>query len=148
MMFFAQAGFALLILETLVFWAVAGKIGFLSALGLWVLSALAGTYLVRAQGLSTLSKITSAGRVDAEQLYDSACLLFAGFLFIFPGFISDALAFALIIPMVRNSFRERGLKLFKAGPSPRPSPAAEDGVIEGTYEVVDDPAAPGSKTLR
>lgn len=140
MIFFWRAGFALFILEALVFFAVVGKIGLFNTLCLWAISALVGGYLVRTQGLSTITKIMAGGRIEAAQLYDSLCLLLAGFLFIFPGFVSDILGFLLIIPMVRHSFREQSLKIFRfSQTTPTPSPY-DDGVIEGKYEVVDDPA--------
>lgn len=139
MMFLWRAAFALLIVETLVFFAVVGKIGFFDTFLLWCLSALVGGYLVRAQGMATLGKLMAGGRVQAEQMYDSFCLLLAGFLFVFPGFVSDLIAFALLIPVLRHSFREQGLKFFRFDAAP--APREEDGVIEGRYEVVDEAPA-------
>ncbi len=140
-MIFWQAGFFLIILDALIFFAVAGKIGFFAALGLLILSALIGGALVRAQGLVTLLKVRESldrGVVPVDALYESLCLLIAGFLFILPGFISDFLGLILLVPVVRGTLRGKAGDLFGLRPAMRTRTAAGDGVIEGTFKRVDD----------
>jgi len=141
-MFFPLAALTLIVLEILVFAAVIDSIGFFGALGLWVLSVMAGGFLIRAQGLLTLTRAQAAferGLFPVDALFESLCLLAAGALFVFPGFVSDILAIALLLPAFRNIFRERGADLF--GMEKGRAASAGDGIIEGVYERVPDPPA-------
>ncbi len=137
-----RAGLLLVIAEILLFVVIAGAIGFFTAFGFLLLSALAGGFLVRAQGLNTLMKAQQSfdrGAMPVDTIFESLCLLIAGILFIIPGFISDLLAFALLFPMVRKTVKERSAVKFGFGEEVfRPR---DDGVIDGTYEVIEeDPA--------
>jgi UPF0716 protein FxsA len=86
---------------------VVGKmLGVLPTLGLILLGIVAGTLLLRRQGLATLRKAQSevrAGRQPARVLADGAVQAVAALLLIVPGFLSDLVAFALLVPPVRNA---------------------------------------------
>ena len=138
-MFLLRAGLLLVIAEILLFIAVAGALGFFTAAGLLMLSALAGGFLVRAQGLNTLMRAQQSfdrGAMPVDTIFESLCLLIAGILFILPGFVSDIIAFALLFPIVRKAVKERSAVKFGFGEEAfRPR---DDGVIDGTYEVVEE----------
>lgn len=70
-----------------------------------VATAVIGAGLVRAQGLSALSRIqqeVNSGGLPADELLQGVFLLVAGALLLTPGFFTDALGFALLVPGVRR----------------------------------------------
>ena len=74
-------------------------------LGLIVLTAFIGAYLLRIQGLVTLARIRLSmdqGELPAGSLIEGLILLIAGVLLLTPGFITDTLGFVCLIPQVRQ----------------------------------------------
>jgi UPF0716 protein FxsA len=93
------------ILEIALFLKVGSLIGIPATIGLVLLTALAGTMLVRSQGLDAINKVrasASRGEAPVEALIQGACVLVAGVLLLTPGFATDALGFALLIPPIRS----------------------------------------------
>ncbi|MFT6409060.1 MAG: UPF0716 protein FxsA, partial [Arenicella sp.] len=85
---------------------VGSSIGLLNTIVFVIFTAVLGAYLVRQQGFATIAKLqeeTNAGRVPALQIAEGVALLFAGAVLMTPGFITDALGFALLIPPVRQA---------------------------------------------
>jgi len=71
-----------------------------------IFTAVLGAWLVRQQGFATLTKLqeeTNAGRLPAMQLAEGVLLLFAGAVLLTPGFITDAVGFALLTPPIRRA---------------------------------------------
>ena len=96
------------LIEIGVFIEVGGWIGLLPTLGLILLTAVLGTWQLRAQGLSTLARARQQmeqGQLPAQELYDGFCLIIAGALLLTPGFVTDALGFALFVPAFRRLLR-------------------------------------------
>ena len=84
---------------------VGGVIGGLNTILFVILTAILGAYLVRQQGFATLQKLqqeTNAGRIPALQIAEGVALLLAGAVLLTPGFITDAIGFALLIPFTRR----------------------------------------------
>ncbi|MDR2893167.1 MAG: FxsA family protein [Deltaproteobacteria bacterium] len=82
--------------------AVSGAIGFLSVLGLLFLGFMVGGYLLNRQGKLSGGKFTAYGPNSGSRGALGVIFnLLSGLLFIFPGFISDALALLLLLPPVR-----------------------------------------------
>jgi len=147
--------------EVALFAVVGGEIGALNTLLLCVVTAMIGSYLVRRQGLEALmsarQKMESSD-MPVKEIFDGICLFAAGLLMITPGFFTDGVGFALLVPFVRNILRHYGLKyleirLFGAEASEfrHQKSTGEEGVIDAEYEVVnkeepfdDDAAALGS----
>jgi UPF0716 protein FxsA len=98
--------FALIaVVEMATFFWVESWIGLGWALGLAVLTALVGSFLVRRAGLSVLSRIQhrlGQGQIPGRELSDGAAILVSGAFLISPGFITDVLGFLLLIPAVRG----------------------------------------------
>jgi UPF0716 protein FxsA len=70
-----------------------------------LVDALAGTLLLRWQGLRTLRRIQedlAAGRMPGDALVDGALILVAAVLLITPGMLTDFVGFALLIPPLRK----------------------------------------------
>lgn len=92
-------------LELWVLIQVGKEIGALATVALVILSALVGLALLRLRGIHiarTMHAELAAGRLPSGQIADTFCLMIAGWLFVFPGFVSDILAVLLIIPGVRH----------------------------------------------
>ena len=137
---FWQAGMGLILLELFTFFFVVGKIGFFKTFLLWGASAVLGIWLVQAQGLATaarMQQIFDKGESPASAVFESICLLIAGLLFIFPGFISDVAAFVLLVPPLRISFKSLLGKHFQWTEEKR---REESGIIEGDYVRVEEEA--------
>ena len=138
--------FAFPFLEILILIKAGELIGFWPTVGLLIAAAALGFVIIREQGLSMVGRMfgaMNAGKLPFEPLLNAYALIFAGFLFIFPGFISDTIALLLLIPPLRHFIIMRTLarvmpQSARSGPS---GPArTEDGnvVIEGTYQRIDD----------
>ncbi len=92
------------IIEIALFIQVGGLIGLWPTLGIVVLTAVLGTVLVRTQGRMALANLQqSFARLDdpTEPLAHGAMILLSGVLLLTPGFFTDAVGFALLIPPVR-----------------------------------------------
>ncbi len=98
--------FALIaVAEMATFFWVESWIGLGWALGLAVLTALVGSFLVRRAGLSILGRIQrklGQGQIPGREVSDGAAVLVSGAFLISPGFITDVLGFLLLIPAVRG----------------------------------------------
>ena len=114
------------IIEIALFIQVGGLIGLWPTLGIVVLTAILGTWLVRTQGrmaLGQLQKSFSQLGDPTEPLAHGAMILFSGALLLTPGFFTDAFGFALLMPPVRVAvfkyLRSRvTVAQFQMGPGP------------------------------
>ncbi|SEN25001.1 UPF0716 protein FxsA [Palleronia salina] len=142
------------LIEIALFIQIGGFIGLGWTLAIVVLTALAGTALVRSQGALAMNEIRRSFndlRDPTESLAQGAMILFAGALMLTPGFFTDAVGFSLLVPAVRRAvfrfLRDRiEVRQFTQGPGPQgpgPDPRRRggqprrDGVIEGDYEEVE-----------
>lgn len=92
------------LIEIALFIQVGGLIGLWPTLAIVVLTAVAGTMLVRSQGFRVLDDVRgSIERLGdpTEPLAHGAMILFSGALLLTPGFFTDAVGFALLVPGVR-----------------------------------------------
>ena len=92
-------------LELWVLIQVGKEIGALATVALVILAIFAGLALLRLRGIQiarTMQTELAAGRLPSNQIIDTFCLMVAGWLFVFPGFVSDILALLIIIPGVRH----------------------------------------------
>ncbi len=94
------------LIEIALFILVGGAIGLWATLGTVILTAAAGTLLVRSQGLTALQELRkslSEFSDPSEPLAHGAMILVAGILLLTPGFFTDGVGFALLAPPVRAS---------------------------------------------
>jgi len=135
------------LIEIALFVQIGGAIGLLATLAIVVVTAVLGTYLVRSQGLAVLSQLQGSMaelKDPTEPLAHSAMILFSGALLLTPGFFTDAIGFALMVPGIRRAvfqfFRSRiNVQNFRYG-------AAKDhesSVIDVEYEEVEPPKSSG-----
>ncbi|WP_299648987.1 FxsA family protein [uncultured Jannaschia sp.] len=143
------------IIEIALFIQVGGLIGLFPTLAIVVVTAALGTYLVRKQGLAELRRIQqSLDRLSnpTRPLAHGAMILASGLLLLTPGFFTDAIGFALLVPGVRDAVmrhvRQRiEVKSFTVGGQPmREQPPARDDVVEGEYVEVPRRGGPSGWT--
>lgn len=113
---------------------VGSAIGALPTIGLSILTAILGSWLVRVQGFSVLLRVRAMlerGETPAFEVLDGALLLIAGLMLLLPGFISDALGFLLLIPPLRRFLIRRFVRVIPV--HPRPQGDQGPRVIEGEF---------------
>ena len=97
------------LVEIAVFIQVGERIGLWPTLAVVILTAVIGTALLRAQGLATLRRAQESLEQQAfpiNEVFDGACLLFAGALLLTPGFVTDGVGFLLFVPAFRGLIRK------------------------------------------
>lgn len=151
------------LIEIALFIQIGSAIGLWSTLAIVIVTAVLGTYLVRNQGVMALNNLrTSFGSLSdpTEPLANGAMILFSGALLLTPGFFTDAVGFALLVPGVRTAvykyikarvsvsqfqmgpdgMQQRGAGGMGSGPrDPRQAgrgPGSRIDVVEADYEDV------------
>ena len=118
------------IVEMWILIEVGGWIGALPTIALVVLTATLGLSLLKRQGLSTLMSARrkmDEGSIPASELVSGVMIAVGGALLLTPGFVTDAIGFALLIPQTRQWL------LFKLIDRYR-----DKITIEGEFHRVDD----------
>jgi len=126
---------ALPFLEIAGFVWLGGKLGVVLTL-IWVIGAMiAGLALLRRTGLQAVGRLRAAlaeGREPGHSIIDAACFAAAAMLLIIPGFVSDALAVILMLPVTRHWLLRRTATHFET----RVYRGA--GVLHGEFTVVSE----------
>jgi len=114
-----------------------------------VFTAVLGAFLIRKQGFSTFQRLQqrlNAGEIPAREIVDGFCLLIAGALLMTPGFFTDSMGFALLVPPVRTLIYNRishSAQIRVVHPGQAPGSVGEPRVsktpIEGEYRNIDEP---------
>ncbi len=127
---------ALPLIEIALFILVGGRIGLWPTLALVVVAVLAGAAILRTPGLARVPLRPVPGEGLLPRLMpvaEEAARLFAGLLLIVPGFLSDAVAIALLIPPLRRALIAAiGRRV--AGRTP----SASATIIEGEFTDLDE----------
>lgn len=144
------------IAEITVLIQVGGLLGGWNTVGLILLTAATGAFLVRREGLHTLQvaqQKMQQGEVPDRELVEGLMLIVAGVLMVTPGLITDAIGFALVIPASRKllaaklqsrikvqgvgnggfGFGTQGSP-FQQSPFEQASPKSQGDVFEGEYK--------------
>lgn len=93
------------IIEIALFIEIGGWIGLWPTLGVVIVTAFAGTWLLRLQGLAVLRRVQESAErneLPMQEVFDGLCLLVAGVMLLTPGFFTDALGFLLFVPVFRQ----------------------------------------------
>ena len=116
------------LLEIAVFIQVGDRIGLGPTLALVVLTAVLGTWQLRAQGLATLQRVRTQldrGVLPTQELFDGVCLLFAGALLLTPGFVTDSIGFLLFLAPFRALLRRASRDWMARAAQGRPGSEAQ-----------------------
>lgn len=139
-------------LELVLLIKLGSYIGALATVAIVFISAIIGAGLLRREGFSTLLKARErleAGQMPAREVAEGALLVVAGAFMLTPGFITDAVGFACLIPPVRRHIANTMLKhmtvqvgsvsgFSASGPMPGAGPVRpnvdEGTIIEGEFQ--------------
>lgn len=141
-------------------------LGFWRTIGIVVVTAIIGAYVLQAQGAATLRRISqsmTSGEPPVKPVVDGFFLAISGAFLLTPGVVTDAIGLLLLVPPVRHAIARWGFgRIMKsgqftvhtfgtsepgaspegpgktqAGPRPGARPAAGDGpVIDGEFEEI------------
>ena len=118
------------IVEMWILIEVGGSIGALPTVALVVLTATLGLSLLKRQGLSTLmsaGRKMEEGSIPASELVSGVMIAVGGALLLTPGFVTDAIGFALLIPQTRQWLLLKLVDRYR-----------DKIIIEGEFRRVDD----------
>lgn len=139
------------ILEITLFIQVGGAIGLGWTLAIVIATAILGAYMVKSQGQQAMMNLrTSFSNLSdpTEQLAHGAMILFSGALLLTPGFFTDFVGFALLVPAVRTTVFQAiksrvKVQEFQMGPKPSQTQhPTDDTVIDGEFEEIQSDTPP------
>ncbi len=133
------------IIEIAVFIEAGEALGLLETIGFVFLTAVAGSALLRHQGLTTLARVRESmnnGKVPVAELFDGLCQLVAGALLLTPGFVTDGIGLLLFVPpfrLVLRGLMTYRLKIHGNFQTQQKDPLKRSDVtiIEGEYKEID-----------
>jgi len=129
------------LIEIALFIQIGGAVGLGWTLLIVVFTAVLGTMLVRAQGMQALGQVKSSFnqmRDPSEALAHGAMILFSGALLLTPGFFTDAIGFALLVPAVRLAVFHWARKRIKVATfSTHVQRPPQSDIVDGEYTEVD-----------
>lgn len=114
--------------------AVGGRLGVAPTLGLVLLTAAAGSWLARREGLRAWTRVRDplrTGTLPGDALLDGLIVFAAGVLLLAPGFLSDVVGLAGLFPPSRRWLRRTIARRVSRRPvgvpvaTPRPAPGIE-----------------------
>ena len=97
------------LVEFLLFWKLGDLLGIWVTVGTIIVTGIIGAWLAKVQGLRTLTKYQAAlgeGRLPHQEVIDGILILLASAVLLTPGFLTDAVGFALLVPPVREAVRK------------------------------------------
>lgn len=127
------------IIEVAILVQVGGIIGFWPTLGLVVLTAVVGARLLKSQGRALLMAAQGRlerGELPLSELAQGLLIAVGGALLLTPGFATDAIGFACLMPGTRLAMGRAVQKwleprLVRAGPAPHRG--RDDSIIDGEF---------------
>ncbi len=105
------------IAEIYVLLTAAQVIGVFPVIGLCLMTAFLGGFIIRYQGLAALNAAREdleTGRLPVDSVVDGALLIIAAPLLMTPGFLTDAAGFLLLVPPLRRMIARLALKSIRA----------------------------------
>ncbi|SMF96738.1 UPF0716 protein FxsA [Methylomagnum ishizawai] len=128
---------ALPLLELYLLIKLFGALGFVTTVALLLGAASLGMSLLRSQGLSTWMNVQRAlarGETPALEMLESGLVALGGLLLVIPGFLSDILGLACLIPASRKKLAGYLLQKFVVLPDGGTEPPQGPRVIEGEFK--------------
>lgn len=112
---------------------VGGRLGLVPTLGLVLLTAAAGSWLARREGLRAWTRVRDrlrTGALPGDELLDGLIVFAAGVLLLAPGFLTDVVGLDGLFPPSRRWLRRTLARRVSRGPgeldaTPRPTPETE-----------------------
>lgn len=130
------------LIELYILIQVGQVVGALATIALCILTAALGAGLIRLQGLQTLMRARQnldQGMAPAMEMLEGVALAAAGALLLTPGFATDVLGFALLVPPLRRLAIRSALGRMQVqyGPAWQQRPPYDESgrrTIEGDYD--------------
>ncbi len=121
---------------------IGGIVGVFPTILLVVTTAIIGAGLLRQQGLATFQRFQEGlakGEIPAYEMVEGPILLVGGALLLTPGFFTDVIGFACLIPQARRKIAQYIIekRLVQAGVAPQQQQKAQPDVIEGEFNRED-----------
>jgi UPF0716 protein FxsA len=104
------------VLEIWIITQVAGPLGWPLTLLLVIGVSVSGAWLVRREGLGVIRRVRDGmreARLPTRELADGAMVFFAAALMLTPGFLTDAIGLALLLPPIRALIRPPVVAFFR-----------------------------------
>lgn len=143
------------LVDFVLLFSIGSRIGLFTTLLLVLGTGFIGLHLIRKEGVSTLARARQrmqVGEIPSQELFTGAALIFGGALLLAPGFLSDALGIACLLPNARQLMFKAltwlGLKS-AAGQQQQQTnyeqadtsrPGGQEGPIEGEFISRDETA--------
>ena len=137
---------------------VGGMIGPLPTVGLVVLTAICGVWLLRLEGMATLTRVQEKlkrGEIPETELLEGIMLIIGGALLLTPGFATDLVGFVCLVPGLRRPLAARIIRSTSFGQFQMHSPFQGGGfrnaddqpgqTIEGEFVSESTNEAPAAK---
>ena len=105
------------IIEVVIFITIGSNIGIMNTIAIISITALAGIFLVRKQGIHLLfnaQKNLSQGIMPTEEIKGGVFLLISGLLLITPGFFTDCIGFSMFLKPVQNFVSYKAKEYFQS----------------------------------
>jgi len=122
---------------------IGSVVGVAPTVALVVFTAVLGAWMLRQQGFATLQRFKNSldrGVIPAREMIEGPILLVGGALLLTPGFFTDIVGFACLIPVTRGkiaAFLIEKYMLTTDGEVHRKS-SPDSNVIEGEFRKEDD----------
>lgn len=104
------------VVEIFLITQVASQLSWLPTIALVIGVSMVGAWLVRREGVGVINRVRTAlssGTMPTNELADGAMIFFASALMLTPGFLTDFLGLALLIPPIRALLRPPVIAFFK-----------------------------------
>ena len=117
---------------------IGGIVGVFPTILLVVFTAVLGVWLLRQQGFATLQRFQASlaqGVIPAYEMIEGPIILVGGALLLTPGFITDMIGFACLVPQWRRKIAQYVIEnqLIQAGAPFQQAAAADKNVLEGEF---------------
>ena len=123
------------IIEIYLFIKIGSQIGAITTVLLIFITAIAGVYYAKYEGLNTLKAgflQLSKNETPTYEVISSAAIAFAALLLIIPGFATDIFGFLIIFPITRKFLINKFANKF------RNKENKNNNFIDGDFEDIDD----------
>jgi UPF0716 protein FxsA len=131
-------------IEITVLMQVGSIIGVFPTIFMVVFTAVLGAWMLRRQGFATWQRFQSnlqQGQIPAYEMIEGPILLVGGALLLTPGFFTDILGFACLIPSLRRKIAqyviENHLLAAQSGEIFKQRSSFSNGAIEGEFKKED-----------
>ena len=115
---------------------VGSVIGAFPTVLLVVFTAVLGSWLLRQQGFETFRRFQNClarGEVPAYELIEGALILVGGALLLTPGFVTDAIGFACLVPSTRKKLAQYIIEHHVIQNAGFAQPKANNNVLDGEF---------------